>query len=84
MDKNEANKERLSEEVEEEKKQTIRTDSRTNVTEKVNGKFREYIDSLEIAEDVMQIYKAFNLCINTLMLAISIVYRVLIEPQGNR
>ena len=44
---------------------------------RLNAKFQEYLPGLELAEDVMHIYKAFDLSIQTLLLAVSIVRRLL-------
>jgi len=82
MDKNEAHKERTHEhKEEEEEKKSTRTDSMLVSTVRVNGRFQEYMDGLGIAEDVLQIYKAFDLGIHTMMLAVSIVHRVLIQAM---
>ena len=44
---------------------------------RLNAKFQEYLPGLELAEDVMNIYKAFDLSIPTMLLAVSIVHRIL-------
>lgn len=43
---------------------------------RLNAKFKEYLPGLELAEDVIHIYKAFDLSRQTLLLAVSIVHRV--------
>jgi len=44
---------------------------------RLNAKFQEYLPGLELAEDVMNIYKSFDLSMQTLLLAVSIVHRIL-------
>jgi hypothetical protein len=46
---------------------------------RVNSRFQEYLDGLEIAEDVFNVYKAFELSLHTMILAVSIVHRVVIQ-----
>ena len=44
---------------------------------RLNAKFQEYLPGLELAEDVMNIYKAFDLSMQNLLLAVSIVHRII-------
>jgi hypothetical protein len=44
---------------------------------RLNAKFQEYLPGLELAEDVMNIYKTFDLSMQTLLLAVSIVHRII-------
>ena len=48
---------------------------------RVNSRFQEYLGSLELAEDVFKVYKAFDISLHTMMLAVSIVHRVVIQAM---
>jgi hypothetical protein len=49
---------------------------------RLNAKFQEYLPGLELAEDVMNIYKAFDLSIPTMLLAVSIVHRIISSSRS--
>ena len=55
----------------------VSSDSNLAGGARLNAKFQEYLPGLELAEDVMNIYKAFDLSMQTLLLAVSIVHRIL-------
>ena len=48
---------------------------------RVNRRFQEYLGSLELAEDVFKVNKAFDISLHTMMLAVSIVHRVGIQAM---
>ena len=58
-------------------KGAVSSDSNIGAPVRLNAKFQEYLPGLELAEDVMNIYKAFDLSIPTMLLAVSIVHRII-------
>ena len=58
------------------------SDSNIGAGVRLNAKFQEYLPGLELAEDVMNIYKAFDLSIPTMLLAVSIVHRIISSSRS--
>jgi hypothetical protein len=63
-------------------KGAVSSDSNIGGAVRLNAKFQEYLPGLELAEDVMNIYKAFDLSIQTMLLAVSILNRIISSSRS--